>query len=743
VAISSAISAKKLALYIKDNTDLEARGTAYGDFYGATIVNGLTAAIVWGTNGTGTDGNGTITVNGSEINVSSDGPDATDYKDNTQNVVLANVHLSTVNQDVLFDTLAFGLTSSGTSSVSWLDNIELVDSANNASYSTDDENASSDTLSFDNVYLKKGVQYNFQLRGDIPDGAYAGVTYYVTLNTGSGQTAHFQDADQTAVASGDYSSSGFTGKTMTIAAPTIIFSKVTTSNATVVQSAAGVLLYKGKITANNVDNLKVSRVKIDSYAGHAGAGLLSADFQRLYFYQVNADGSETKLDDETSLTTASGITFTGFTLNIPKGVSNGIYVTVRGDVKANPTGTTTKLYFDGTYTNYTVKDSDNNAVVGNSIDTGYGQITTVGTSGTYVLDIDTTEAGVNANQNVLAGNIIKAGRIKVTAQNEIAILKDLVIMNTGTADNDTAATAYLYKDKGMTQEVGHADFGLVSGNYYALLQGLNSGAGVEIPATGITYLYVGVLVKPIDYSSSKGADSTGAANYTIKVEVPADITAAGLITKVTGKSTGTTLSNSSLPSDESYASNVMGAVMANITTDFAPAANSLSTGLQDIFSFKVTAPTNLPTTPDNVAYDGSPLGIKLATTTFTVATTSGITLDTFKIYRVGGTEQSAKGVTTGTDAAISGHTFTVNFGNTYGATDQDLIIKPGETATYIVRANVGGLGANNNSVRTTIETVDSSVSYTHTTTSSTVNATPVNPLLTGISSVRGGSLSIN
>ncbi len=180
--------------------------------------------------------------------------------------------------------------------------------------------------------------------------------------------------------------------------------------------------------------------------------------------------------------------------------------------------------------------------------------------------------------------------------------------------------------------------------------------------------------------------------------------------------------------------------MSNITSDFANGLLANGTA-KDIFSFKVTAPAST-----NVDYDGQPLGIKLATTTFSVASSSLIGLATFKVERIGGAngEKAAEGVSTTTATAIGANsTFVINFGNTYAATDPDLIIKPGQTATYVVRATITGV-TTAYSLQTTIESLSSNASYTHHTGSAGTqgaDVTAVYPLLSGITSVRGGTLS--
>ncbi|PIP33611.1 hypothetical protein COX22_03395 [Candidatus Falkowbacteria bacterium CG23_combo_of_CG06-09_8_20_14_all_49_15] len=94
--------------------------------------------------------------------------------------------------------------------------------------------------------------------------------------------------------------------------------------------------------------------------------------------------------------------------------------------------------------------------------------------------------------------------------------------------------------------------------------------------------------------------------------------------------------------------------------------------------------------------------------------------------------------------ATNGTSFVIDFLQTYAGTDTDLTVKPGETAEYIISATLAVTNANQ-SLQTTIESVDSNMYYTHNYASTPGTlagyATPVRPLLSGITSVRGGTLS--
>lgn len=720
---------KTVEFILKNDGDVVVTGTAYGNNYSPSITR---------TDFDASADVDTCTIQGSDIDVSFDGPLASDIKDNTKEVVFANFKIKSNSEDVNIDSIRVVLTNGSNDTTDLPDNIEMVDETNNVSYTVSDPTSYDGNyyanLDFENIYLTKGVQYNFEIRGDIPDSGTTGQTYTVSIDLTDSTntfTAYFQDADETAVAETNLSSSTLTGKAMTIAAPAVTLSPVTTTASTYVENTKKVLLYKGKITANAVSDLKISKLSFDgvittaTYWGDA--------FDRLYLY-LASDDMGTPLKDISSLTTTADPSFSGFTLNVPAGTSNGVYIVVRGDVKNNPTTGTFKLRWHQTYTsNYTVKDSDNDAVTTNTIGTGFGQTSTIAGSGTFTMAFDSTISGLNSAKNVLAGEEVLVGRIKLTAQNEEVNLEDFTLDNIyGTATADDIAALKLYNDAAMTSYIGEAT---LDSSKRALFSDIN----IKIPSTGSKYVYVSASLKGVDYSNSPTPNATATASRTITLDIASTTVGAAYDVKAVGVSTGDELSNTGVASTtQTIVSTILGATVSNITSAFSNGL--LSAGTKDIFSFKVTAPES-----NNIDYDSDALGIKLATTTFTIASSSGLTLTGFKIERVGGAagEKDAMYITSATDTAVGSGTFVINFPDTFG-TSNDLIVRPGETAEYVVRATVGGVSANS-SLQISLENLGSNVNFTHNyaTTGGTLagQTAAVYTKLPGVTYVRGGSLT--
>lgn len=723
---------KNLQLIINNKVDVDARGSAYGNFYSAAT-NAVAAGAI-------------ITIQGSNINVSLDGPVAQEVKKNITNVVFAKLLIKTDNEDVNLEKLGASITmlnivgSTGGTTASTsaaLNNVKLVDSGNNSSYTVTDPTGLTtvEDVTFENVYLKKGTQYAFEFRGDIADGVVNGAKYTVgfKLNVGTDTTKGRYTSSDTAIVAGDFSSTALTGQPMTVALPNVIFGKVATNNNTVVKSATKVLLYKGKITAGSVDNLKVS--KIPFKVTLSGPATVGASFDRLYLYAVASDGAETFLDDENSLSMASDgfVVFSGFTLAIPKGIPGTQYYVVRGDVKSVPTPGTIILNVKNstaTSSDFTVRDSENNALVDAqyAVDFAVGQTTTIASKGAMTLDFDTNEVGTNAVKNVLAGSTFLAGRIKLTAQNENAKIIDLVLGTTLPNSDSDIGSLILYKDKEMTQMVGAT--ALTSAGT-AKFEGLN----FEVPTVGTTYLYLAVQSKAVDYSVSPASASTG--HTAIAVTFNAGSIANG--TKIRGVSTGDdfTTAEATIGSTASKTATMYGAIISGVTTSFTNA--TLGDGPMKIFSFKVT----VPTPSNNVAYDGAALGVNMATTTFTISSTTGVTLSSWQVQRVGGAN-GKKDATEGVSLThnVTGGTAVIGFGNVSGL-GNDIIVRPGETAEYEIYATVNGGSGSAKSLLVYISSL-ANMLYNHNTQVGTAAATYTSalyPIISGISDVTGGRLS--
>lgn len=455
-----------------------------------------------------------------------------------------------------------------------------------------------------------------------------------------------------------------------------------------------------------------------------GIYLINTDTHDTYYSSNSSQGS--KLVRELSF---SGVNVLANSINnfkilgkVPASASNGqkYHLTL---------GSSSKLfsYFQPFWSAVTMSDVSYNSTEGDEY-TVESNNSTVET-GKYTMAFDSNMMGLD-NKNVLAGSEVLVGAIKLTAQNENVQVKDFTLLNNlGTATRNEIAYLNLYSDREMTIKIGSAS---LDENKKAVFEGVN----INVSTMALKYVYVSAVLKGINYSTANIFDATAIAERTIKLDIASS---SDYQVKTMGVVTGQEMSDTGVASSTpTNTSTIMGAVISNITSGYPN--NFLSNGIgKDIFSFQVTAPIS-----SNLDYDMSPLGIKLSTAIFTVASSTGIFLDTFLVERVGGQngEVAAKNDSNNIVTMGSG-VFTINFANTYGS-NQDLIVKPGETAEYRIKARVGGVGSGG-SLQATLESLSSNVNYTHNTAMirgiKGFDTQTVYTRLPGVSYVRGGSLT--
>ncbi|PLX27109.1 hypothetical protein C0583_04745 [Candidatus Parcubacteria bacterium] len=511
--------------------------------------------------------------------------------------------------------------------------------------------------------------------------------------------------------------------------PVVTFSNLASDEASYTSDQRNILLFKGRISANEVSDLQIKSVNFQGiFGGGTSNDSFSDAFDRLSLYYIDGNGDEVLLDNEASLETTS-VKFTG-TMTIP---ANGtVAVVVRADVKTLVQSGTYALKWADSTTNYSVIDEDNTALPAEQyeIDSTTGTIFNITSTGSYSIEFDTTESYYSNNRNVLAGGLRPLGKLLLSVQNENAILEDLVIQaitDDGSEEifSDDTQTLYLFTDNSMTDLLANADFG-EGANPKALFEDID----FLIPTDGITYLYIYGLVKSIDYSNSPSADSTAQAGKYFHLAIPND---EDLYTrKVIGANTGQTLKNEPVAT-VSKSSTIMGAIITAVSSDFSN--DTLTIGKQDIFSFKVTAPNST-----NIDYDGDLLGVKLAQSTFTLNKTDNISFEKFWIERVGGAngEKQAFASTTAEDKLY------IDFAYTYG-NENDLVIEPGTTAEFILRGFITPTNSlRDETLQVTIENMQTNFNYSHNIGefgSYTGQTERVFTKIPGLTNIKGGSLS--
>ena len=477
-------------------------------------------------------------------------------------------------------------------------------------------------------------------------------------------------------------------------------------------------ILRGKISTDVPGGVKISQAALLCSGTPDG---LNGIFTQLYLSKSEA-ASDISLLGKTAAPSGLSVKFTGLDLAVDGNAA--VNITANADIIVGLARGQISCGWDPNPENYRATDA-----VGNEIDTFRLQIeSTAGnrinvlSRGSWTGNIDQIESAANANQNIDSGGISLVGRLRFGAKYEDIVVNDLVLQNTGTAENDTLAKLYLFADKAMNVLLGAAD--VASG---LEPKALFSGVDILVRKTGVTYIYIGAEIRPIDYSSSPRPEATGQAGTTIIIRVPAN--SGAYATKVTGVDSGEDLGFSDIPSDTTRTSTVYGAIISNLTTAFAdgPLFNGVG---REIFSFKVAVPDSA-----NLDPDGEPLGIKLGTIRFDVAKNGSLGLDNFRVSRTGGSdgEQNAEaGYNPSTGALV------IDFAGTYGD-DTDLTVRPGDTAEFTIAADISGVEANN-TLQVSIQDVNDDVTYSQPI-SATADLENITPKLGGLLDLTGGTLT--
>lgn len=333
-------------------------------------------------------------------------------------------------------------------------------------------------------------------------------------------------------------------------------------------------------------------------------------------------------------------------------------------------------------------------------------------TGTYEMDFDLGTRDLAIERNLLAGSLTKIGRIKINVEEENAILNDLNIEVTGTATNLDIAKIYLFWDENLTDPIAN-DY-VQDGTNIVSFENI----GVTIPKDQVKYIYVGGLIPAIDYSNEPSSFATASAGKTIALHIIEDNT---YKTELIGEISSAVLTDI-YPENDTYTSTmtVMGSIISSV--DVSDLSDTLlKNGWSTVFKFKVTAPDSV-----NKSYLGTDLWLELASTTFTITKSSGISVDGFSIEKVGSDNGAIPAVY---DYDEANGKVEIGFHNTFALENDDRKVNPGETVEYQVNFNISGVEANK-ALQAYIINSNSDMRFYHTTYSASERSLEVSPGLT-------------
>jgi len=362
-----------------------------------------------------------------------------------------------------------------------------------------DEYASPSTgvasFSFDHTIGKNTID-TFKVVGDIPTSASLTNLFTGVAGTGDGYNI-YDEVTATGVSSGaSYTTGDISGLSdsslFTKAVPILKVAKSTIPGArTIVKNSTDILLAKFFLTANDVEDIKVSTIKI--FAGQdaddmADESAAAEDFANVYLRFD--DGGEWRTTNPDNMTAGSSaadyVTFSGSDFNnptewvVPKGGS--IIVEIRGDLVAT-TDSTIMFGMDTTATNVVASglSSGTSATIYDEDDNAYNKIwespeLTLSDNGSLAVALATDTPSVQMVTASYGSTVVAPTftRIKLSATNEDIDVDAMRVTTNADANDDAFSSA--------TDGIKIYEGGTMSGNTLTGGTLVGSGALINIPS---------------------------------------------------------------------------------------------------------------------------------------------------------------------------------------------------------------------------------------------------------------------
>lgn len=630
-----------------------------------------------------------LTVEGGKINVDFEGESA-DVRQDQNDASFGTFSILATAEDIDVSSIDFVLHK--TANTLPLSDMKLRDKNGHGTYSLEATStiATAGSLrhvTVEDLTLSKGVKYEFEVLGDVPNTATSNYSYYFSWDA--------TDVDATGVSSDntvqtdDFSSASLTGPTMDVNTSSLVVRSSALSDDTVVNGTKNVLLYRGTLEAGTTSDVHMTSMTFGtSSASNAWSNRLNG--VKLYVVGLNETVDPTKTAPTATDNTVSSneAIFDGFDVTVGKGSASRMKFEVYGDITDGSTTGDVGL----TLTAVDANDEDDKNVdaegsTGVAISTtaiASDRVITIAGTGTLSMVVDTDYTSLKNDRYALAGTAkFLAGRIKLVADREDVLVKDLGLRFTTTTASistsyaDLASsidTISLYSDPSMADNklLGTADFSAST-----TIQDV----GYTVASGQTAYLYVGVKL------NSVGTESDGTAVVSSSFKFKVDAT--GMDVKGVSSNDDITPSLTFTLSNDV---NIIPVKITDVSSDFA--GGSLVGGNQVVGSFKVTADAgrNTDTTGDSLSAHLLTLGLQLSTDVgeSTASNTSALQLcrvDSGNCIDLGtnGTILSATNTTVTLVDATSG-TSTINM--SLFADNNDEYVDSGETAEFVVKATM-------------------------------------------------------
>jgi peptidoglycan hydrolase-like protein with peptidoglycan-binding domain len=668
---------------LKNDIDLVCTGQTYG----------YTAAV----DGSGFDVQGetkTTNIVGAQLNfnlVSS----VQETPDEVNNFVFATLELTAAAEDTRITNLIITINETDGNATSNdnldVDELELVDTADGSAFAGTmsdggDNDADNETWTFDDeIYLTEGVKRSLEIRGDLPSGIGDGDQYNVAM------TCDTTNVEAEGVESGDaiddFSVTSLTGKKVTVKTAALIIASLPMMPGDAVIDATDVVLFEGRLIAGPASAITVDRMKFEQ---DAATHFDIENISRAVLYTAAGEEQVLTYSD----LSAEVADFSSLSIVVPAGSANAIEFGVKVDIKHTISASTTvHIQLD----TVSARDEDGDSVsakssglvpIANGTELATDREITLHGEGILKVEMMPNASGVNKDRYVLGDKDTSwIGKIKVRAENEAVLVKDLCLTNANATSDDSDQAIFLYPED-KTAPIGATD---LSGAL-AYFDDIN----YEV-ALGTEYLYIKADLRKIGTGASDTADSDDDLQFLINATTSPGL---GIVAEGVESGAALTINADGTVSDGEIVYYVSGTISTSTTAttkEFTVVgdrineiglvssaggkslASSLSDGSNNVAILKVV--TDATTNTDN---EGTLLKTILSQIKLDVSKTASTVVNGMTIERIGGSTGAVTMTTTTLGAGNTSGTATT----TSGDLGIDAKIGSGDTAYYLVKADL-------------------------------------------------------
>jgi len=391
-----------------------------------------------------------LTIEGSEINVSFDKSDIDEAKPNAEEVLVGTLKLESVSDYTVNRLVVKAESTNGSGVTAIVDNVELDGSSydvvsTTTTWTTDDTNTGTTTVyyAFEDITLNAGNEVELDLTYDILDDVNLNgqsLTFTVSIiEVEDEENDEKYDASSNPTLSTVLSTNSLDAKTVDVetAKVTITQTKVTTREL-VLGNGVEVVLYKGKLSAGDSDDITIKDLTLETSSGSALSNSGGAISSATYDLEDIIDSAELNIGGKTfdADINVSEVEFNSINAVVAAG-SDNVEVTITAILKDNDSvsqGDT--LVLDKIkVADFLVEDSEGEDLLAGNKTVNQSSSTNITLNENGSLDFVIVNNGDNKDEIedvVLAGtNSVALAEVELEANDEDMKVKELVFVAAG------------------------------------------------------------------------------------------------------------------------------------------------------------------------------------------------------------------------------------------------------------------------------------------------------------------------